>query len=79
MKRIIENTNTLRKPAIFTIVVLAISVLMSMHARAQVMTLDSLLQLIDERNPMLQEYDQNVRALEAYTGGAPPGLGRVGA
>lgn len=70
MKRIIENTNTLRKPAIFTIVVLAISVLMSMHARAQVMTLDSLLQLIDERNPMLQEYDQNVRALEAYTGGA---------
>lgn len=70
MKLLIENTNTLRKQAIFIMIILAISVLMSMNARAQVMTLDSLLQLIDERNPMLQEYDQNVKALEAYTGGA---------
>lgn len=37
---------------------------------AQVMTLDSVLRLIDERNPMLQEYDNKVKALSTYAEGA---------
>jgi outer membrane protein, heavy metal efflux system len=70
MKLLIENTVKMRKPTTFAIVLLAMSVVLSVNSRAQVMTLDSLLQLIDKQNPMLEEYDQNVKALEAYTGGA---------
>ena len=39
-------------------------------ARAQVMTLDSVLQRIAQRNPMLQEFEQRAKAQEAYTAGA---------
>lgn len=70
MKLLIKNTVKVRKAITFTIVLLAMSLLLSVNSRAQVMTLDSLLQLIDRQNPMLEEYDQNIKALETYTGGA---------
>jgi len=37
---------------------------------AQVISLDSVLQLIDKQNPMLQEYDNKVKALNTYAQGA---------
>lgn len=37
---------------------------------AQVITLDSVLNTINKQNPMLQEYDNKVKALNAYTEGA---------
>jgi outer membrane protein, heavy metal efflux system len=37
---------------------------------AQVISLDSVLRTIDLRNPMLQEYDNKVKALNTYTEGA---------
>ncbi|MBN8651527.1 MAG: TolC family protein [Cytophagales bacterium] len=37
---------------------------------AQVISLDSVLRAIDHRNPMLQEYDNKVKALNTYTEGA---------
>jgi outer membrane protein, heavy metal efflux system len=39
-------------------------------ARAQVLALDTVLQRIDQNNPMLKEYDHKVEALNAYAGGA---------
>lgn len=42
-----------------------------MHwSSAQVISLDSVLHLIDAQNPMLQEYDSKVKALNTYTEGA---------
>lgn len=40
------------------------------HVRGQVIALDSLLTLIDKQNPMLQESDNNFRALREYSAGA---------
>ena len=40
------------------------------YAEAQVITLDSVLHLIDKQNPMLQEYDNKVKALNTYAEGA---------
>jgi outer membrane protein TolC len=39
-------------------------------SQAQVISLDSVLLLIDEQNPMLQEYDNKVKALNTYSEGA---------
>lgn len=39
-------------------------------SRAQVITLDSVLAIIDRQNPMLQEYDNKVQALHEYSSGA---------
>lgn len=39
-------------------------------APAQVITLDSVLHVIDKQNPMLQEYDNKVKALNTYAEGA---------
>lgn len=39
-------------------------------SHAQVISLDSVLRIIDQRNPMLQEYDNKVKALNTYTEGA---------
>ena len=41
-----------------------------LHTEAQVMSLDSVLAVIDRQNPMLQEYDSKVNALNAYAEGA---------
>jgi len=39
-------------------------------ARSQVISLDSVLSTINRQNPMLQEYDSKVKALDIYTEGA---------
>jgi cobalt-zinc-cadmium efflux system outer membrane protein len=39
-------------------------------AQAQVISLDSVLRIVDKQNPMLQEYDYKVSALNAYANGA---------
>lgn len=44
--------------------------LASMPTSAQVLALDSVLSIIDRNNPMLQEYDYKVRALDEYSEGA---------
>ena len=51
----------------FLIVALIISVV---SASAQVISLDSVLAIIDRKNPMLQEYDSKVSALNEYAAGA---------
>jgi cobalt-zinc-cadmium efflux system outer membrane protein len=38
--------------------------------KAQIISLDSVLLIINQRNPMLQEYDSKVKALNTYTEGA---------
>ena len=43
---------------------------MGASAAAQVLTLDSVLAIIDKKNPMLQEYDNKVKALDEYSAGA---------
>jgi len=40
------------------------------NIHAQVISLDSVLHVIDRQNPMLQEYDSKVRALQEYSAGA---------
>lgn len=45
-------------------------VLCVIHLDAQVISLDSVLQVIRKQNPMLQEYDQEMKALNAYAEGA---------
>jgi cobalt-zinc-cadmium efflux system outer membrane protein len=49
---------------------LLIAVTMATAGRAQVISLDSVLRAINQRNPMLQEYDSKVMALNTYTEGA---------
>lgn len=41
-----------------------------MSGKAQIISLDSVLLVINQRNPMLQEYDSKVKALNSYTEGA---------
>ncbi|HEX6227797.1 MAG TPA: TolC family protein [Chryseolinea sp.] len=45
-------------------------VLFGVQAEAQVLSLDSVLSVIDSRNPMLQEFDSKVDALNAYAEGS---------
>lgn len=52
---------------LWTIILLFIG---SSAASAQVVSLDSVLRAIDQRNPMLQEYDNKVKAYNTYTEGA---------
>jgi cobalt-zinc-cadmium efflux system outer membrane protein len=49
---------------------LIIVMLISIETNAQVITLDSVLRKIDINNPMLQEYDNKVKALNEYSAGA---------
>ncbi len=49
---------------------LAAGLFLSIQVQAQVISLDSVLLLIDKQNPMLKEYDNKVKALNAYTAGA---------
>lgn len=44
--------------------------LVSVTSSAQVISLDSVLSAIDKQNPMLQEYDSKVKAMNTYTEGA---------
>lgn len=50
--------------------VIVVSLMLSITTQAQVLTLDSVLSLIDQKNPMLQEYDSKVKALNEYSAGA---------
>jgi len=56
-----------------------ITLLVTLSSSAQVISLDSVLSTIDRQNPMLQEYDSKVKAMNAYTEGAkgwmPPMVG----
>lgn len=54
--------------SIYSTVVLLLFVTAPVYA--QVVTLDTVLHRIDKQNPMLQEYDAKVKALNAYTEGA---------
>src|SRR5687768_7011210 len=47
-----------------------LSFLFSIQLQAQVVTLDSVLRTIDKQNPMLQEYDNKVKALNTYAEGS---------
>ncbi|HYG19970.1 MAG TPA: TolC family protein [Ohtaekwangia sp.] len=49
---------------------LAIGLFFSSFSNAQVLSLDSILAMIDTNNPMLQEYDYNAKALDEYSNGA---------
>ncbi len=52
--------------------ILSVTFILSLMASgyAQVITLDSVLRVIDKQNPMLQEYDSKVKAMNAYAEGA---------
>jgi outer membrane protein, heavy metal efflux system len=47
-----------------------VSLFLSIQLHAQVVTLDSVLNAIEKNNPMLQEYDNKVKALNTYAQGA---------
>src|SRR5687768_15113245 len=49
---------------------IALCLLLCMQLQAQVITLDSVLAVIDRQNPMLQENDSRVKALNTYAEGA---------
>jgi cobalt-zinc-cadmium efflux system outer membrane protein len=51
-------------------IMFALGLLLSIQMQAQVVTLDSVMARIDRKNPMLQEYDNKVRALNEYSAGA---------
>lgn len=50
--------------------IIGLVILISLSGSAQVITLDSVLTAIDRQNPMLQQYDHKVSALNTYTEGA---------
>lgn len=66
MKQIIKTTWL--SGIILSLVLVVFSTVTSLHA--QVITLDSVLAKIDRQNPMLLEYDQKIKATEAYAEGA---------
>ena len=49
---------------------IVLTLLITFPSSAQVITLDSVLSAINKKNPMLQEYDNKVKALNTYTEGA---------
>jgi cobalt-zinc-cadmium efflux system outer membrane protein len=51
-------------------VLFMLSFLFAIQLQAQMVTLDSVLRTIDKQNPMLQEYDNKVKALNTYAEGA---------
>jgi outer membrane protein TolC len=53
-----------------TILLAGLSLGFVISAQAQVISLDSVLRKIAENNPMLQEYDNKVKALDEYSAGA---------
>ncbi len=51
-------------------IAMVLLVMLSIQVQGQVLTLDSVLSIIDRNNPMLQEYDNKVKALNEYSAGA---------
>lgn len=65
-----KHKNYKVKSLIFNLQSLIILLLASIPSFGQQMTLDSILTVIRTNNPMLEEYDKRVQAMEAYTEGA---------
>jgi outer membrane protein TolC len=57
-------------PCCSVVFIFVLCIYIAIPAHAQVVSLDTVLYRIDKQNPMLQEYDQKVKALNAYTAGA---------
>jgi hypothetical protein len=55
---------------IISLAVTTFLLMVTSFSNAQVLSLDSVLNTINRQNPMLQEYDNKVKALNAYTEGA---------
>src|SRR5687767_322982 len=65
-----ENLRSMKSNTRVSILLLAACLCVATAGKAQVISLDSVLKIIDQRNPMLQEYDSKVKALNTYTEGA---------
>src|SRR5688572_6732822 len=66
-----QKAESRKLPAISCQLITVVFVLLAVHAESQVvLSLDSVLAMVDRRNPMLQEYDSKVDALNAYAEGS---------
>ena len=68
--RIKQKAESRKQKAVSSQLITIAFVLFAVHANAQVITLDSVLAIIDRKNPMLQEFDSKVAALNAYAKGS---------
>ncbi|HZB14032.1 MAG TPA: TolC family protein [Chryseolinea sp.] len=68
--RIKQKAESIKQKAVSSQLITIAFVLFAVHANAQVITLDSVLAIIDRKNPMLQEFDSKVAALNAYAKGS---------
>src|SRR5918993_1661660 len=68
--RIKQKAESIKQKAASSQLITIAFVLFAVHANAQVITLDSVLAIIDRKNPMLQEFDSKVAALNAYAKGS---------
>ncbi|HZI23938.1 MAG TPA: TolC family protein [Chryseolinea sp.] len=68
--RIKQKAESIKQKAVSNQLITIAFILFSVHANAQVITLDSVLAIIDRKNPMLQEFDSKVAALNAYAKGS---------
>ena len=66
----LENLKFMKSSTKIAVLFTGLCLGMVAFARAQVITLDSVLHVIDRQNPMLQEYDNKVKALNTYAEGA---------
>lgn len=70
MKAIIRQTKLSIVNCRLSIALILISIVPALDARAQVITLDSILAVVKERNPMLKSYSSRADAMNAYAKGA---------
>jgi outer membrane protein TolC len=70
MKAIIRQTKLSIVNCRLSIALILISIVPALDARAQVLTLDSILAVVKERNPMLKSYSSRADAMNAYAKGA---------
>jgi outer membrane protein TolC len=70
MKAIIRQTKLSIVNCRLSIALILISIVPALDASAQVITLDSILAVVKERNPMLKSYSSRADAMNAYAKGA---------
>ena len=70
MKAIIRHTKLSIVNCRLSIALILISIVPALDTRAQVITLDSILAVVKERNPMLKSYSSRADAMNAYAKGA---------
>jgi cobalt-zinc-cadmium efflux system outer membrane protein len=70
MKAIIRQTKLSIVNCRLSIALILISIVPALDARAQVITLDSILSVVREKNPMLKSYSSRADAMNAYAKGA---------